>query len=228
MSKKILIIEDDSDIAAIERDYLEISGYEVEICATGSDGMEKSLSGNFDLIILDIMLPEMDGFEVCKNIRDKIDIPIMMLTARKSDIDKIKGLGFGADDYIEKPFSPSVLVARVKSQLAQYERLKGTSDTNKIILGNIILESDTHRVFVNDKEIFLPNKEFQLLEFLMTNANIVFSRETLYDRIWGMNSFGNTSTVAVHINRLREAVELDPAKPKHLITVWGVGYKFKP
>ena len=199
-----------------------------EICATGSDGMEKSLSGNFDLIILDIMLPEMDGFEVCKNIRSKIDIPIMMLTARKSDIDKIRGLGFGADDYIEKPFSPSVLVARVKSQLAQYERLKGSADANKIILGNIILESDTHRVFVNDKEIFLPNKEFQLLEFLMTNANIVFSREILYDRIWGMNSFGNTSTVAVHINRLREAVELDPAKPKHLITVWGVGYKFKP
>lgn len=228
MSKKILIIEDDADIAAIERDYLEISGYEVEICAKGSDGMEKSLSGNFDLIILDIMLPEMDGFEVCKNIRSKIDIPIMMLTARKSDIDKIRGLGFGADDYIEKPFSPSVLVARVKSQLAQYERLKGSADANKIILGNIILESDTHRVFVNDKEIFLPNKEFQLLEFLMTNANIVFSREILYDRIWGMNSFGNTSTVAVHINRLREAVELDPAKPKHLITVWGVGYKFKP
>lgn len=228
MSKKILIIEDDADIAAIERDYLEISGYEVEICATGSDGMEKSLSGNFDLIILDIMLPEMDGFEVCKNIRGKIDIPIMMLTARKSDIDKIRGLGFGADDYIEKPFSPSVLVARVKSQLAQYERLKGSADANKIILGNIILESDTHRVFVNDKELFLPNKEFQLLEFLMTNANIVFSREILYDRIWGMNSFGNTSTVAVHINRLREAVELDPAKPKHLITVWGVGYKFKP
>lgn len=228
MSKKILIIEDDSDIAAIERDYLEISGYEVEICAKGSDGMEKSLSGNFDLIILDIMLPEMDGFEVCKNIRSKIDIPIMMLTARKSDIDKIRGLGFGADDYIEKPFSPSVLVARVKSQLAQYERLKGSADANKIILGNIILESDTHRVFVNDKEIFLPNKEFQLLEFLMTNANIVFSREILYYRIWGMNSFGNTSTVAVHINRLREAVELDPAKPKHLVTVWGVGYKFKP
>ena len=228
MSKKILIIEDDADIAAIERDYLEISGYEVEICATGSDGMEKSLSGNFDLIILDIMLPEMDGFEVCKNIRGKIDIPIMMLTARKSDIDKIKGLGLGADDYIEKPFSPSVLVARVKSQLAQYERLKGTVDANKIMLGNIILESDTHRVFVNDKEVVLPNKEFQPLEFLMTNANIVFSRETLYDRIWGMNSFGNTSTVPVHINRLREAVELDPAKPKHLITVWGVGYKFKP
>ncbi len=228
MSKKILIIEDDSDIAAIEKDYLEISGYEVIITATGSDGMAQALSGNFDLIILDIMLPGMDGFEVCKSIRDKIDIPIMMLTARKSDIDKIKGLGFGADDYIEKPFSPGVLVARVKSQLAQYERLKGIADTNKIMLGNITLESDTHRVFVKDKEIVLPNKEFQLLEFLMTNANIVFSREILYDRIWGMNSFGNTATVPVHINRLREAVELDPAKPKHLITVWGVGYKFKP
>ena len=212
MSKKILVIEDDSDIAAIEKDYLEIGGCEVEISENGVDGMTKALRGNFDLIILDVMLPGMDGFEVCKNIRDKIDIPIMMLTARKSDIDKIKGLGFGADDYIEKPFSPSVLVARVKSQLAQYERLKGTADTNKIMLGNITLESDTHRVFVNEKEIVLPNKEFQLLEFLMTNANIVFSRETLYDRIWGMNSFGNTATVPVHINRLREAVELDPAK----------------
>lgn len=228
MSKKILIIEDDADIAAIEKDYLEVSGYDVEIADNGSDGMRAALNGNFDLIILDIMLPGMNGFDVCKNIRGKIDIPIMMLTARKSDIDKIKGLGFGADDYIEKPFSPSVFVARVKSRLAQYERLKGTADANKIILGNITLESDTHRVFVDEKEIVLPNKEFQLLEFLMTNANIVFSRETLYDRIWGMNSFGNTATVPVHINRLREAVELDPAKPKHLITVWGVGYKFKP
>jgi len=228
MSKKILIIEDDADIAAIEKDYLEVSGYDVEISDNGSDGMRAALNGNFDLIILDIMLPGMNGFDVCKNIRGKIDIPIMMLTARKSDIDKIKGLGFGADDYIEKPFSPSVLVARVKSRLAQYERLKGSPDANKIILGNITLESDTHRVFVDEKEIVLPNKEFQLLEFLMTNANIVFSRETLYDRIWGMNSFGNTATVPVHINRLRDAVELDPAKPKHLITVWGVGYKFKP
>lgn len=228
MSKKILIIEDDADIAAIEKDYLEVSGYDVEISDNGSDGMRAALNGNFDLIILDIMLPGMNGFDVCKNIRGKIDIPIMMLTARKSDIDKIKGLGFGADDYIEKPFSPSVFVARVKSRLAQYERLKGTADANKIILGNITLESDTHRVFVDEKEIVLPNKEFQLLEFLMTNANIVFNRETLYDRIWGMNSFGNTATVPVHINRLREAVELDPAKPKHLITVWGVGYKFKP
>ena len=223
-----MIIEDDADIAAIEKDYLEVSGYDVEISDNGSDGMRAALNGNFDLIILDIMLPGMNGFDVCKNIRGKIDIPIMMLTARKSNIDKIKGLGFGADDYIEKPFSPSVFVARVKSRLAQYERLKGTVDTNKIILGNITLESDTHRVFVDEKEIVLPNKEFQLLEFLMTNANIVFSRETLYDRIWGMNSFGNTATVPVHINRLRDAVELDPAKPKHLITVWGVGYKFKP
>ena len=228
MSKKILIIEDDADIAAIEKDYLEVSGYDVEIADNGSDGMRAALNGNFDLIILDIMLPGMNGFDVCKNIRGKIDIPIMMLTARKSDIDKIKGLGFGADDYIEKPFSPSVFVARVKSRLAQYERLKGSADANKIILGNITLESDTHRVFVDEKEIVLPNKEFQLLEFLMTNANIVFNRETLYDRIWGMNSFGNTATVPVHINRLRDAVELDPAKPKHLITVWGVGYKFKP
>lgn len=228
MNKKILIVEDDDDIAAIERDYLEINGYEVVIARNGADGIREAITDNYNLIILDIMLPGIDGFEVCKAIRNKIDVPIIMLTARKSDLDKIKGLGFGADDYIEKPFSPSVLVARVKSHFAQYERLKGKPDSNKIILGDVTLESDTHRVFVNDKEISLPNKEFRLLEFLMTNANIVFSRETLYERLWGMDSFGNTSTVPVHINRLREAVEIDPAKPKHLITVWGVGYKFKP
>lgn len=229
MKKKILIVEDDDDIASIERDYLEVGGYEVKVEENGTAGLTEALTGEYDLILLDIMLPGMDGFQIVRKLRDKIDIPIMMVTARRSDIDKIRGLGFGADDYIEKPFSPGVLVARVKPQLAQYERLKGTGERRKkISIGGITLEPDTHRIFVKGMEKVLPNKEFQLLEFLMVHADVVFSRESLYTRIWGMDSLGNTSTVPVHINRLREAVEEDPSNPKHILTIWGVGYKFKP
>ena len=230
MGQKILIIEDDHDISEIEKDYLELNGYTVTIAATGTEGMAKALTGAYDLILLDIMLPGIDGFEICRSIRDKTDVPIMMTTARKADIDKIRGLGFGADDYIEKPFSPSVLVAKVKSQLAQYDRLKKSAahGHKQISVGSIVLETDTRRVFVAGEEKILPNKEFQLLEFLMSNASLVFSRETLYERIWGLDSVGNTSTVSVHVNRLREAIEKDPAHPEHLITVWGVGYKFQP
>ena len=229
MKKRILIVEDDDDIASIERDYLEVGGYEVKVEENGTAGLTEALTGDYDLILLDIMLPGMDGFQIVRKLRDKIDIPIMMVTARRSDIDKIRGLGFGADDYIEKPFSPGVLVARVKSQLARYERLKGTGERRKkISIGGITLEPDTHRSFVRGEEKVLPNKEFQLLEFLMVHADVVFSRESLYTRIWGMDSLGNTSTVPVHINRLREAVEEDPSDPKHILTIWGVGYKFKP
>lgn len=229
MKKRILIIEDDDDIASIERDYLEVSGYEVKVEENGTKGLAEALTGGYDLILLDIMLPGMDGFQIIRRLRDKIDIPIMMVTARRDDIDKIRGLGFGADDYIEKPFSPGVLVARVKSRLSQYERLKGKGEEKKgITIGNITLEPETHRIFVGGKEKELPNKEFQLLEFLMIHADVVYSRETLYTRIWGMDSLGNTSTVPVHINRLREAIEEDPANPKHILTIWGVGYKFKP
>lgn len=229
MKKRILIVEDDDDIASIERDYLEVGGYEVKVEENGTAGLTEALTGDYDLILLDIMLPGMDGFQIVRKLRDKIDIPIMMVTARRSDIDKIRGLGFGADDYIEKPFSPGVLVARVKSQLARYERLKGTGERRKkISIGGITLEPDTHRIFVRGEEKVLPNKEFQLLEFLMVHADVVFSRESLYTRIWGMDSLGNTSTVPVHINRLREAVEEDPSDPKLILTIWGVGYKFKP
>ena len=228
MTKKILIIEDDDDIASIEQDYLEVSGYEVKVEENGTRGLTEAMTGDYDLILLDVMLPGMDGFQICRKLRDKIDVPIMMVTAKRTDIDKIRGLGFGADDYIEKPFSPGVLVAKVKSQLAQYERLKGKPHEKKrITLGDISLESDTHRVFVRGQEKVLPNKEFKLLEFLMLHADVVHSRETLYTRIWGMDSLGNTATVPVHINRLREAVEEDPADPKHILTIWGVGYKFK-
>lgn len=228
MTKKILIIEDDDDIASIEQDYLEVSGYEVKVEENGTRGLTEAMTGGYDLILLDVMLPGMDGFQICRKLRDKIDVPIMMVTAKRTDIDKIRGLGFGADDYIEKPFSPGVLVAKVKSQLAQYERLKGKPHEKKCItIGDISLESDTHRVFVRGQEKVLPNKEFKLLEFLMLHADVVHSRETLYTRIWGMDSLGNTATVPVHINRLREAVEEDPADPKHILTIWGVGYKFK-
>ena len=229
MTKRILLIEDDADIASIEKDYLEVSGYEVAIEGDGLSGLEEARTGTYDLILLDVMLPGMDGFTICRKLRDQIDIPIIMVTAKQGDIDQIRGLGFGADEYIAKPFSPSVLVAKVKSQLAQYERLKGTTnEAQKITLGDISLEPKTHRVFVRGEEKILPNKEFKLLEFLMIHADIVYSREALYTRIWGMDSLGNTATVPVHINRIRDAVEIDPAHPHHILTVWGVGYKFQP
>ncbi len=229
MNKKILIIEDDEDIAFIEKDYLEVSGYDVTVEVNGTKGFQKAQDEDYDLILLDIMLPGMDGFEICRKLRDKIDIPIVMVTAKRTDIDKIRGLGFGADAYIEKPFSPSVLVAKVKAQLAQYDRLKGTQpDKKRITFGSISLESDTHRVFVKGEEKILPNKEFKLLEFLMLHPDLVFSRDALYTRIWGMDSLGNTATVPVHINRLRDELEEDPANPQHILTIWGVGYKFKP
>ena len=229
MTKRILLIEDDADIASIEKDYLEVSGYDVTIEGDGLSGLEEARTGTYDLILLDVMLPGMDGFTICRKLRDQIDIPIIMVTAKQGDIDQIRGLGFGADEYIAKPFSPSVLVAKVKSQLAQYERLKGTTnEAQKITLGDISLEPKTHRVFVRGEEKILPNKEFKLLEFLMIHADIVYSREALYTRIWGMDSLGNTATVPVHINRIRDAVEIDPAHPHHILTVWGVGYKFQP
>ena len=229
MAKRILIVEDDDDIASIEKDYLEVSGYQVTVEENGTAGLTEALTGDYDLILLDVMLPGMDGFQIVRKLRDKVDIPIMMVTAKRTDIDKIRGLGFGADDYIEKPFSLGVLVAKVKSQLAQYERLKGKpEDRKRITISGITLESDTHRIWVRGEEKVLPNKEFQLLEFLMVHADVVYSRETLYTRIWGMDSLGNTATVPVHINRLREAVEEDPSNPKHILTIWGVGYKFKP
>lgn len=229
MAKRILIVEDDDDIASIEKDYLEVSGYQVTVEENGTAGLTEAMTGDYDLILLDVMLPGMDGFQIVRKLRDKVDIPIMMVTAKRTDIDKIRGLGFGADDYIEKPFSPGVLVAKVKSQLAQYERLKGKpEDRKRITISGITLESDTHRIWVRGEEKVLPNKEFQLLEFLMVHADVVYSRETLYTRIWGMDSLGNTATVPVHINRLREAVEEDPSNPKHILTIWGVGYKFKP
>ena len=226
--EKILIIEDDAAIAAIEKDYLEIDGFEVEIAADGITGMNMGLSGAFDLILLDLMLPGMDGFSVCRKLRETLDIPILMVTARREDIDKIRGLGLGADDYIEKPFSPGVLVARVKANLAQYRRLSGTKKApSEISIGEIRLNTGTHRVFVGEREVELKNKEYELLLFLMLNVDMVFDRETLYERVWGMEAMGDNATVAVHINRLREKIEKDPANPRYIETVWGAGYRFR-
>ena len=221
---KILIIEDDVAIAEIERDYLELDGFAVEIAADGNVGLERGLSGEHSLILLDLMLPGMDGFAICRALREQIDVPILMVTARQEDIDKIRGLGLGADDYIEKPFSPSVLVARVKAHLARYRRLTGSERTSgEIQIGGIRLNEETHRVYVDGREVELTNKEYELLLFFMLNVDVVFSREQLYERIWGWDAMGDSATVAVHINRLRKKIEQDPANPRYIVSVWGAG-----
>lgn len=230
VSKRILIIEDDQAIAEIERDYLQLSQFEVVLANDGAEGLKQALTGTFDLILLDVMLPTMDGFEICKKLRETLDIPILMVTAKQEDIDKIRGLGLGADDYIEKPFSPSILVARVKANLAQYDRLKkGQTDNTlaEIQVGNLRIQPGSHRVFVRNQEISLKNKEYELLLFLVRNGDLVFDKETLYERIWGFDAIGDVATVPVHINRLREKIEDDPSNPHYIETVWGAGYRFK-
>ena len=226
--EKILIIEDDMDIAAIERDYLIANGYEAEICTDGVSGLKRGTTENFNLILLDVMLPGIDGFTVCRKMREKINIPILMVTAKREDIDKLRGLGLGADDYIEKPFSPNVLIARIKANLAQYARLTEQKEiTPEIRLGNITLNTKTHRVYVDNTEVELKNKEYELLLFLMLNVDTVFDREELYEKVWGLDAMGDNATVAVHINRLREKLEENPSNPRYIQTVWGAGYRFK-
>jgi DNA-binding response OmpR family regulator len=227
--KKILVIEDDKAIAEIERDFLEINGFEAAVAADGIKGMEAALSGVYDLVLLDLMLPVKDGYDICKAIRAKIDVPILMVTARIEDTDKVRGLGLGADDYISKPFSPTELVARVKANIAQYERLKGSSvgGERELDFGYLRINPQTRRVYADGQEVDLKNKEYELLYFLASNAEIVFSKEHIYERIWGMDAYGDTKTVAVHIGRLREKIEKDPQNPEHIQTVWGAGYRFK-
>lgn len=224
---KILIVEDDQAIAEIERDYLTVNGYEADLAPDGNKGYEMSMTGEYDLILLDLMLPGMDGFTLCQKCREKLDIPILMVTARQEDVDKIKGLGLGADDYIEKPFSPSVLVARVKANLKQYRRLKGKDSSSAVVeVGDLTIHTTSHRVFVKGQEISLKNKEYELLLFLVYHLDQVFDKETLYEHVWGMDAMGDNATVAVHINRLRTKIEEDPAHPRHIQTVWGAGYRF--
>lgn len=225
---KILIVEDDPEIAALERDYLEINGFETEIIADGCQALAALEKGGYDLVLLDLMLPGENGYEICRQIRDKIDIPILMVTARTESADKIRGLGLGADDYIAKPFDPAELVARVKAHLNRYARLtgatKGVAD-DTIIIGDLKIFPKSWLVFKGETEIKLRSREFALLLFLAENPNIVFSKEQLFEKIWGFAYTGDSATVTVHINRIREKIEDDPAKPKLIETVWGAGYR---
>ncbi|MEH6942998.1 response regulator transcription factor [Bacillus sp. JJ722] len=225
--KKILLIEDEISIAELQRDYLEINNFIVAIEHAGDTGLQQALSGKYDLIILDIMLPGLNGFEVCKQIRAVSDIPILLVSSKKEDIDKIRGLGLGADDYITKPFSPSELVARVKAHLSRYERLSGgQTDKNTILVHGIFIDKSARKVFVNEKEIPFTTKEFDLLSFLVQHPNQVLSKEQLFERIWGYDSASDVSTVIVHIRKLREKIENDTSNPIYLETVWGAGYRF--
>lgn len=225
--KKILLIEDDRSIAELQRDYLEINDFVVDIQHDGNTGLKLALEENYDLIILDIMLPGMNGFEICKKTREKKNIPILLVSAKHEDIDKIRGLGLGADDYITKPFSPSELVARVKAHIARYERLAGNQERgNTIFVHGIIIDKSARKVQVNGEDIPFTTKEFDLLVFLAMHPNQVLSKEQLYERIWGFDSASDVSTVTVHIRKLREKIERDPGQPQFLETVWGAGYRF--
>ncbi|MEH7403570.1 MULTISPECIES: response regulator transcription factor [Bacillaceae] len=227
--KKVLIIEDDQSIALLQRDYLEINDFEVEIESNGKSGLQKALSKEYDLIILDLMLPELNGFEICKKIRESKDIPILIVSAKTEDIDKIRGFGLGADDFIVKPFSPSELIARVKAHLSRYQRLanKGHINEEELQVRGLTIQKDSRKVLVNGEEKIFTTKEFNLLTFLASNPNKVFSKELLFDRIWGFETVGDISTVTVHIRKIREKIEVDPSNPDYIETIWGAGYRFK-
>ncbi|MCI8296831.1 MAG: response regulator transcription factor [Lachnospiraceae bacterium] len=226
---RILIVEDEMTIAELEKDYLELSGFDVEIETDGTAGLERSLKEDFDLFILDLMLPDTDGFEICRQIRQVKNTPILMVSAKKDDIDKIRGLGLGADDYITKPFSPSELVARVKAHLARYERLIGCglSANDVVEIRGLKIDKTARRVWINGEEKNFTTKEFDLLTFLAQNPNHVFTKEELFSKIWDMESIGDIATVTVHIKKIREKIEFNTAKPQYIETIWGVGYRFK-
>lgn len=229
--KKILIIEDDLSIARLQRDYLEISGFEVKICTDGIEGLNELKTNKYNLLILDVMLPNIEGFDILRIIQDTKDIPVLIVSARKEEIDKIKGLSLGADDYITKPFSPGELVARVKSHVNNYDRIKNKfsekSKNSTIIIRGIEIQRDSRRVFINSKEINLPQKEFELLLYLAENPNRVFNREELFEKIWGLDALGDNATVTVHIGRIRDKIESDPSNPQYIETIWGAGYRLR-
>lgn len=227
MQKKILLIEDDEKISEIERDYLEANNFEVEVISDGKIGLETAVKTEYALIILDIMLPGVDGFQICREIRKSKETPILIVSAKREDIDKIRALGLGADDYVIKPFSPNELTTRVRAHISRYERLTRKAENKSLHFGDLEIQPESRRVFSAGKEVTLKNKEFELLLFLAENPNIVFSKDRLFDRIWGMDALGDTATVMVHINRIREKIEPVPANPRYIETVWGAGYRFK-
>lgn len=227
--KRVLIVEDDRDIAELEQDYLELNGFQVDIAEEGRTGCELAITGRYDLLVLDVMLPHVTGLEICEAVRRKQEIPIIFVTAKKEDIDKIRGLGMGADDYIVKPFSPGELVARVRAHLNRYERLCGCTEgkNSEIACGNLRLLPEAHRVYLGDSEIRLPHKEFELLEYFLRHPNRVCSKEELFEAIWGQEAVGDISTVTVHVKRLREKIETDTQNPQYIETIWGAGYRLK-
>jgi DNA-binding response OmpR family regulator len=227
MVKRVLIIEDDTSIAQLQKDYLEVNGFLVEVEHSGHKGLQAALGADYDLIVLDLMLPNIDGFEVCRRIRAEKDVCILLVTARNEDIDKIKGFSLGADDYITKPFSPGEFVARVKAHLARYERLlaKREEQQQEIHLRDVVINQSSHRVHVRGREVFLTSKEFELLCFFANHPNQVFSKENLFDRLWGVDATADLSTVTVHVRRLREKIEANPSRPQLIETVWGAGYR---
>ena len=223
----ILVVQSDARMASLEKDYLEINGYKATICEDGKTALQEAVRGAYNLILLDIDLPDMDGVALCHKLRKMFDIPIVIITPQENEAEKIRGLGMGADDYIDKNASPNVMIAVIKANLAQYHRLlKSRENTDSIlVLGDITVNTDTHRCYVKDAEITLTHKEYELLLFLLQNEDIVFSKETLYEQIWGFEAIGDTATVAVHINRLREKIEQEYMQPRYIQTVWGVGYR---
>lgn len=226
---RLLIIEDEVAIAELEKDYLELSGFEVEVETDGSVGAGRALKEEFDLIILDLMLPNMDGFEICKRIREAKNVPVIMVSAKRDDIDKIRGLGLGADDYMTKPFSPSELVARVKAHLSRYDRLIGSGfkDNQTIEIRGLKIDKTARRVFLNGEEKIFTTKEFDLLTYLAEHPNHVYTKDELFRDIWDMESVGDIATVTVHIKKIREKIEYNTSKPQYIETIWGVGYRFK-
>ena len=238
---QILIIEDNLEIAELERDFLEAEGFAVTIAGDGEQGLAALRTGDYALVLLDIMLPGRDGFAICRDIRTESEVPVLIVSAKGEDIDKVRGLGLGADDYITKPFSPSELVARVKSHIKRYRRVRaeGAKDATTaqepdaeatpkdIVRGALRIDPRGHRVFLHEKELALPNKEYELLTFLAEHPGIVFSKEQLFERVWGLDAIGDTATVMVHVNRIRSRLEPDPAHPIYIETVWGAGYRFR-
>lgn len=229
--KKILIVEDDLSIAQLQKDYLEVAGFQVKICSDGVSGLNEIKENSYDLVILDVMLPQISGFDILRIIHENKDIPVLMVSAKKEEIDKIKGLSLGADDYITKPFSPGELVARVKSHIQNYERLKNrfVSENKKelISIRGLEIDKNSRQVFINGKEISMTQKEFDLVLCMAEHPNKVFSKDELFETIWGLDSMGDSSTVTVHIRRIREKIEFNPSQPQYIETVWGVGYRFR-
>ncbi len=225
--KKVLIIEDDPDIAELEKDYLQLNGFYAEIIHDGAEGLKKALSGCFDIVVVDLMLPRKNGYDIIREIRKKFEIPVVVVSAKGEDIDKIRGLDIGADDYLTKPFSPAEFMARIKSHVKRYERLKGKADHSETILcRGLEINTASHQVFVNGKEAQLTTKEYDILIFMASHPNIVFSKERLMDAVWGDEYYGDTATIAVHIQKIRKKIEADPASPAYIETLWGTGYRF--